>query len=176
MKALIQGVVLLWSVGSCGTLDEHRNDIDSGAPPPIEFSCAGGCETAPPMGAEGLTEDNYYQLLQQVAAEPVGTPSLALETLLFHGDATRRYLDELGASSLTDEQENFLRAEVAKTSVTVAFRVVDEEGVVSASLVPTTLPLGEKQHVHLETEEGLGDVEAGGTVRRVGLNHVWSRW
>jgi len=176
MRAFTVGLCLLLCTASCGNSAEVSALVDSGNPPPIEFSCAGGCETAPAMGEQTLTEEDYYQLVQQVAGEPVGTASLALETLLFHSEATEHYLNEIGAPALTEAQEDFLRNEIGKNHVKVAFRVVDEQGVVSASLAQTTIPLGEKQHVHLETTNDLGALEAGGTVRRVGLHHVWSRW
>lgn len=141
-----------------------------------EFECAGGCETAPSMVEDGLTQEVFFALLDAVAQEPLGMASLSLETLLFHGDTTAIYLDQLGTGPLSGEQADFLRRELQRTQAKVSFRVIDDEGVIHASLTPTVVPLGEKQHVHLHTEGALGDVEAGGTVRRVGLHHVWSRW
>lgn len=140
------------------------------------FECAGGCETAPPMVNDDLSQEEFLRLRDAVAQEPVGLASLSLETLLFHGEATAAYLDFLGPGPLRADQVDFLRQELRRTHVQVSFRVVDEEGFVHASLSPTEVPLGKKQHVHLHTEGALGDLEAGGTVRRVGLNHVWSRW
>jgi len=140
------------------------------------YTCAGGCETAPSMVDGDLSQEQYQAYLEAVSEEPLGTASHALENLLFHADATRFYLETIGAGPLSPEQLAFLEDELARTQVEVSFRVIGEDGEVHAYLEPTTIPLGEKQHAHLHTEGDLGDLEAGGTVRRVGLNHVWSRW
>ncbi len=144
---------------------------------PLPAATPGGCVTscavAPPSPL-GRSEIEGH--LQVVAAAPVGEPSLALETLLFHADATRVHLERRGAGALDAEHAAFLRRELERTHVRVAMRVVDGEGRVRAHLDDTLVPLGVKQHLRLGGLDDVQPFETSGTVTRVGLGHLWARY
>ena len=139
--------------------------------------CNTGCAAPDPNSKiPRLEHDEMLALFEQYAAEPFGNDSLALDTLLYHGEQARMTLDlHVPEGTLSAEQEAFLRDELAKTHAEVEMRVVDETGQTRALLARTDVPFGIKQHLELDTVD-LGHLETGGTVKRVGLHHLWSRW
>jgi hypothetical protein len=54
-------------------------------------------------------------------------------------------------------------------------RLVDGQGVERGTL-SALVPLVEKQHLVFAGTGSLGHLETGGKVKRVGLDHLWSRW
>jgi len=100
--------------------------------------------------------------------------SEALEALLFHGASTLSLLDNLGGD-LDAEREAFLRTELAHTRAILDVRIVDEFGTERLHLGETSIPLGEKQHLHPHETTSLQPPEVSGTVHRVGLEHLWAR-
>ena len=134
--------------------------------------CMVGCSVPPP---ETPADEELAAWLQEVVGAPAGTPSLALDTLLFHRQATVAYLDRKG-SELEGPQVDFLLRELARTHARVAMRLVDEHGVVRGELKPTRVPLGVKKHLAFEARQRLQPFETNGTAIRVGLGHIWSRY
>ncbi len=162
----------------------HAPAADSGtlrvlsAPPqaPIVSDCGGSCALpGPPAAGEGLGEREFLDLLAQWSAEPLGEPTLSLETLLFHGPDTAALL-ALHPDQLSPEREVFLRDELARSTVRVAMRLVDEDGAIRGTLDSGDFPLKAKQHLAFADTGSLGWLETGGKVKRVGLGHLWSRW
>jgi hypothetical protein len=143
--------------------------------PVTSGGCASSCgldaAPAPPM-----TRDQVEALLATWADEPVGEPTLALETLLFHGPETLAWLHTLGTDSLDHAHVAFLETELARDSVTVEMRVVDDLGRERGTLFASSVGLAEKQHLTFQGTGSLGHLETGGKVKRVGLGHLWSRW
>ena len=134
--------------------------------------CATGC-AALPRSADELSEPELEQALSAFAEAPCG-PSGALETLLFYGAQTRRWLDD-GRRALPSGHEAHLRTELARTHATLDVRVVDELGVERLRLGERRVPLGVKQHLAVARTRDLQPPEVSGTVRRVGVDRLWAR-
>ena len=139
---------------------------------------AGGCTSdSCEVGAEhgiGLVE--FDRLIAAWATEEVGAPTLALETLLFHGDRSRALLATVGPAQLDDAHRAFLERELDRTQVTVDMRLVDATGAVRGTAGGEDIPLVEGRRLAFEGTGELGFLVTGGKVKRVGLGHLWSRW
>lgn len=138
--------------------------------------CAGSCSL--PGGytdTDQLSESAFLGWLMQWAEEPVGAPTLALETLLFHGHRSEELLAVHG-HRLDAEHLDFLTRELSRHTVRMEMRLVDEHGAIRGTLDSGMFPLKEKQHIAFADTGSLGWLETGGKVKRVGLEHVWSRW
>jgi len=138
-----------------------------------EQCIASGCSAASPA-ADRLAPAEIQVHLESIACEPVGTPSLALETLLFHAPDVTAYLDTPGATPLSDEQTVFLREELRRRHAMISLRVVDAENRVRIEL-EEPVPIGEKQHLHPDKTDDVAPPEVSFTVQRVGLYHLWTR-
>ena len=136
--------------------------------------CATGCSAVPALDKD-LTEAKFRELIAAYATQPMSQESEALETLLFHGAATRALLDAEGFE-LDDEREAFLRRELAITHARVDVRVIDVHGEVRMHLGESRFPLGVKEHVHAHETSALQAPEVSGTVHRVGVKHLWARF
>lgn len=132
--------------------------------------CQGTCQVESP---EILSDAATDALLAKVAASPVGTDSLELDTLLFHDHETTHRLDEK-AVALSPEWETFLRRELARRNVTVTIRVIDETGAQRAS-VEGNWEIGVRAHHMVHDVKGVPPFEASGTLVRVGREHLWVR-
>mgnify|MGYP007063757813 CR=1 FL=1 len=139
--------------------------------------CRSACERpAVDEGPSPPTAAEFAALVSDWLAEPVDAPSLPLETLLYHGEHSRRLLARLPREALSDERRSFLLYELDRGRAAIEVRLVDESGAVRGELQASGLQLGVPSHQHLHATGSLGDVELSGRVRRVGLHHLWSRW
>lgn len=141
---------------------------------PLAADCAKGCSGPTPDETHPLSDTELSQHIIALSAEPVGAASLDLETLLFHGSATSAWLDR-HPDALDLERRRFLRKELGRIEVRVEFRLVDEHGEIRGQASRVT-PLGEKQHIALAGTGALKRIEINGKTKRVGLQHLWSRW
>jgi len=143
------------------------------AHPHGEQVCASGCAASrhptPP-----LTWAKFQQLLAQWKQEPLGEPTPALEALLFYGRQSLVYLRRVPPEALNEKRRRFLEEQLRRTHVVVSFRVVDEHGVVRVFLPPTRVPL-DIRHEYLMDAHDLQPLVTSGTVKRVGLYHLWQR-
>jgi hypothetical protein len=121
-----------------------------------------------------LTADEYHRLLRQFAREPMSEESAALETLLYYGRQARELLVREGAAPLDDARAAFLSRELEVTHALIAFRIVDEQGLRRVWMPPTRVPLDRRHEFHMEVED-LPPLITSGTVKRVGLSHLWNR-
>ena len=122
-----------------------------------------------------LPDGEIERLIARFALEPMSEESIALETLLFHAPRARGVVERRGAALLDKERLDFLRKELSRTHARLSGRIVDEHGVVRARFGPVDVPLGEKRHTRGTDTMTLGSMEMNGTVRRVGLHHLWTR-
>ena len=104
--------------------------------------------------------------MTRCAAEPLDETGRAFETLLFYGRQARQLLESEGAA--------VLRRELARAHVRVSIRLTDERGVVRAELYPTRAPL-DRRHVFEMKTHNVQPLVVSGTVKRVGLYHLWKR-
>lgn len=138
----------------------------------------GGCaETCSLSEAPSLqTEAQFRQSLQAWLSLEMDAESLPLDTLLYYADSTAHFLVALDGLRLESPRRAFLLRELERTQVTMEMRLVDDSGALRGTVLAAGIPLGEKQHLRFRSTGSLGHLESGGRVRRVGLNHIWSRW
>ena len=100
-----------------------------------------------------------------------------METLLFHWDGTKLWLDALGAPGLNPQQEAFLRQELSRDTYDMEMRLVDDDGSVRATVTRSDVPLDHKEHLEFDLDgSGLQAFITSWRSKRVGLHHLWSRW
>lgn len=148
-------------------------DVASEAPAVEEGgSCLKGCavDPVPPPSA-----DEIASLLEKVGVAAVGEASDAIEILLFHAEAVRSYVETKG-TGLDPERDRHFRRELSRKHALVAMRIIDENGVVRARLDETRVPLGIKRHLKFDHYVRMQPLETNGTVVRVGLGHIWTRY
>jgi hypothetical protein len=135
--------------------------------------CSSGCAPHNHPTAD-LTAAKYRALVERFSGEPMDETSLALESLLYFGRQTRLLAAREGISPLTADRADFLRRELSRTHARIAIRLVDEAGKVRAWAPPTRVPL-DRRHVFEMEVEGVQPLITSGTVKRVGLYHLWNR-
>lgn len=135
--------------------------------------CASGC-AASNHPTEELTPARFQRLVSRFATEPIDETSEAFETLLYFGRQTKVFLDLYGDSPLDGARAAALRRELSRTHARIEIRVVDEQGNPRSWLPPTRVPL-DRRHVFQMSTEDVQPLVTSGTVKRVGLYHVWTR-
>ncbi|MBL4849713.1 MAG: hypothetical protein JKY65_29645 [Planctomycetes bacterium] len=170
---------LVWSPGSAlaplptpppGPSSRPSPDV---APVSSSPDCVGSCSAVAdgPSVAEPLQVRRW---LSDFRSQPLSGESAALESLLFYREATRRELASAGALALDRGRLALLKREVTRDAVYLEVRVRDASGRVRLRLPKTQIVLDRKQHLALENDLGQ-EVEYSGTVKRVGLDHLWVR-
>ena len=138
-----------------------------------EPTCVGSCSAV----SDGPSKSHPAKIrgwLADYANQPMSRESPALEALLFHREATKLELSSFEALALDDTRATFLERELQRASAFLEVRVRDAAGQVRVHLPEQRVALDEKQHI--ETENDLAQhVEYSGTVKRVGLDHLWVR-
>ena len=146
-----------------------------GESPPAGADCAAGCGAGDHHPKPFLPLSEHRELLARYALEPMSEESEALETLLYHHEPVRRYLAEGHRGSLDAQRLAFLERELARTHVRIELRLVDGDGAVRMRLGPVRVQLEEKQHLSATETDRLQPARFNGTVKRVGLHHLWTR-
>jgi hypothetical protein len=144
------------------------------APTARAESCS--TDACSPEGTDVLDLADFDRLLASWQGEELASPSLALETLLFHGERTRALLATVPAEALSEERRVFLVAELDRDSVTVEMRIIDARGALRGVATAEDIPLRTGRRLAFEGTGDLGFLITGGKVKRVGLDHLWSRW
>jgi hypothetical protein len=135
--------------------------------------CASGC-AASRHPTEKLTEARFHELIAHYAREPISDKSLALETLLYFGRQTREMLARVEALPLDARRARMLARELAITHARIAIRVVDQHGDIRTWLPSTSVPF-DRRHVFDMEINNVQPLVTSGTVKRVGLYHLWTR-
>ncbi len=135
--------------------------------------CASGCALSR-HPTPRLSQSEFLRLVQQMQSRPLDANNSAFETLLFYGRQTAHWMDRLGVTSIAAAKADALRAELAKTHASIAIRLVDEHGAVRSQLSPTRVPLDRRHEFDMSTDS-LPHLVASGTVKRVGLDRLWTR-
>ena len=138
-----------------------------------EQVCASGC-AASRHPTEELTRARFEQLIAQYASDPMSEESLAFETLLYFGRQTREMLAQVDELALDPLRASVLARELAVTHAQISIRVVDEHGEIRTSLPPTSVPF-DRRHVFDMDTNRVQPLVTSGTVKRVGLYHLWTR-
>jgi len=135
--------------------------------------CASGC-AASRHPTPQLDTPAFHKLMAAYRFEPMDASSSALESLLFYGRQTQQLLDQHGDRPLDSARAEFLRRELRRTHAMVAFRIVDQQGLIRTQMPPTRIPL-DRRHVFDMENTDLPPLVTSGTVKRVGLHHLWTR-
>ncbi len=139
-----------------------------------EKQCNTGCSLAKHHVAP-FTEDMFHAAIADYATRAPEEVSESLEQLLFYGVRTEVLLEEHGTGALSPEHVDFLSRQLARRHGVVEIRMVDALGKVRAHYGPQRVPFGVKQHLQA-VEYDVQPMEFNGTVMRVGLDYVWSRY
>ena len=142
---------------------------------PAGVDCKTTCSLGDRQGELHLSDGEIEVLLEDWNTQPLGEPTIELETLLFYFKDTRSWLDR-NEAPLDGAHLAFLRHELSRDQVTIEMRLLDDAGEVRGTLASSDIPLKEKQHIAFEGTGSLGHLETSGKVKRVGLGHLWSRW
>ena len=138
-----------------------------------ERICASGC-AASRHPTEALTREQFFALRQEMTCGPLDETNRALETLLYYGRQSRDLLSREGFGPLGPRQGDFLWAELARTHARISLRIVDESGQVRSKMHKTIVPLDRRHEFEMESHN-LQPLITSGTVKRVGLDHLWTR-
>ena len=152
---------------------EFRSDPRAHFHPHGKQVCASGCALSNHPTSK-LDRAGFHSLLTRYAAEPMNEHGSALETLLFYGRQTREFLKRHGTRPLDKTRAEFLRRELTRTHALVSYRIVDEKGVVRCEMKQTRVPF-DRRHVFQMDVKDLPPLVTSGTVKRVGLHHLWTR-
>jgi len=157
--------------------EEDRFDFshDSGAifEPHGEQICASGCAASHHPTPE-LQLPDFHRLLIEFANQPISGESKAFEELLFYGRQTQAFLALHGDGGLDPIRSEILREELRLSHAMVEIQVLDEHGEIRSWLTPTEVPL-DRRHVFEMEAANLQPLVTSGTVKRVGLDHLWTR-
>lgn len=148
--------------GDSATFEAHGEQI-----------CASGC-AASRHPTDTLTQSYFHELLDRFAVEPLSENSPALEELLYFGPQTKSMIEDSGFSPLDSSRASLLWEQLQISHAKISIRVVDESGEVRTWLEPTLVPF-DRRHVFKMETNNLQPLVTSGTVKRVGLNHLWVR-
>jgi hypothetical protein len=162
--------VLCVALAACGVAPTSTPDI----PTPIDFACAGGCETDGHDYVGELDEATFDAILAGLAGPENADREEAMDQAVFYGPRLLAWLDTKGAGTLGDDEERALRAQVGRTDVDIELRLTTDAGEVVGSGT-FEAPVGLKQHLTLDAP-GYGYTTVNGTVVRTAVGHLWSRW
>ncbi len=135
--------------------------------------CASGCALSNHPTAK-LSAQAFHELLSEFANGPISEDSKALEALLFYGSQTKRLVDADGTFPLDERRAAFLSRQLLQNHAVVSFRIIDRHNAIRATLRPTLVPLDIRHEFQVDGNR-LQPMEASGTVKRVGLHHLWTR-
>jgi len=138
-----------------------------------ENLCASGCALSRHPTVT-LSADGFRHLLTayQQAAPTAENP--AFEKLLFYGRQSRQHWEKFCPSDVDPLWQTLLERELNKTHVDVSLRILDESGNVRSKLTHVRVPL-DRRHVFAMQSDRLQPLITSGTVKRVGLDHLWTR-
>lgn len=136
--------------------------------------CKTGCAVAD-HGQGRLADDELVDWLQAYQDSDETLASVALETLLYHGAQVREFVRENAWASLDSKHRQKLQTELGRIYAVVELRLVNDEGELVSRMPPTEVLVGEKTHLHVPSFLGVPSFEISGTVKRVGVAHLWAR-
>lgn len=164
---------LLLASGCVAVPESEAPVVDSMSGVVAPAPCATGCSGSSHAELQRLGDDEIERLWGEVLALPVGDPSLAADTLLFHAVEVQDHLDRSDVPETP--HATWLREELARDRVEVGFRLVADDGTV-LGWRDDVVTLAEKHHLLLRDTGALGRADINGKVKRVGVKHLWARF
>lgn len=138
-----------------------------------EQVCASGCAASRHPTKE-LSSQLFRKLLSEYSQGPLTEDNLALEALLYYGPQTLQYLDASARATLDTSYDRFLVRELQRTKTVISIRVIDESGIVRSWIDEAQVPL-DRRHVFAMETRRIQPLVTSGTVKRVGLDYLWTR-
>ena len=153
--------------------DEFAHDSAALFEPHGEELCASGC-AASRHPTEKLSLEHFEDLLVAYTYEPMDQTNNALEELLYFGPQTRKMIELHGVGNLDSTRAEFLWEQLKYNRAKISIRVVDDSGEARTWIEPTEVPF-DRRHVFEMKTKNVQALVTSGTVKRVGLNHIWCR-
>lgn len=153
--------------------DDYSHDESAMFEAHGEQLCASGCAVSRHPTAT-LTRSKFERLLRAFAQGPMDGTHAALEELVYFGPQTRNLIESAGVGELNAKRAAFLWDQLTFTHARVSIRVKDEHGKVRTWIDPTRVPF-DRRHVFKMQTSNIQPLVTSGTVKRVGLNHLWAR-
>lgn len=153
--------------------DLQTHDSNALFEPHGDQICASGC-AASRHPTQTLTRDHFERLLVEYTYEPMNQTNNALEELMYFGSQSRAMIESLGVGELDSQRAEFLWDQLKLNKAKVSIRVLDQSGNVRTWVEPTTVPF-DRRHVFEMQTNNVQPLVTSGTVKRVGLNHIWAR-
>lgn len=153
--------------------DDFSHDESASFEAHGETLCASGCAISR-HPTSTLTKSKFERLLVAFAEGPMADTNQSLEELVFFGPQTRKLIESEGVGKLDSERANFLWDQLTVTHARISIRVKDDQGVVRTWIDPTRVPF-DRRHVFKMQTNNVQPLVTSGTVKRVGLNHLWTR-
>lgn len=153
---------------------DFHGEVQARLEPHGESVCASGCALSR-HPTPFLEREHFEALVSEFSSQPMSEDSPALEELLYFGPQTSRELEATDETPLDSQRLAFLKTELARDQVQIEFRIIDEDDVARVQLPPTTVNLDRRYAFEPLNTVDFQPPEASGTVKRVGLNHLWQR-
>ena len=155
------------------TFNEFSLDSAAAFHPHGDKVCASGCALSN-HPTEKLSHKTFEELIVECGQSRMDEHNIAFEALLYYGRQTRDFLEQDGFSPLTTSQARILNRELLRTHALISIRVVDEQGEVRSFISKTRVPF-DRRHVFAMETNNLQPLVTSGTVKRVGVHHMWTR-
>ena len=162
------------TLSSVSDISDHQGEVVPKLEPHGDQICASGCALSRHPTPE-LLEEKFSELITAYAKEPMSQDSPALEELLFYGIQSKGFLLDFDESKLDPQRLAFLKRELDRDEVIAEFRIIDNDGKVRVGLPPTSVNLDRRYVFEPLNTQNFQPPEASGTIKRVGLNHLWQR-
>lgn len=153
--------------------DQHQHGQEATFHAHGEEVCASGC-AASHHPTEELSAEHYHRLIKRFSSQPLNQDSSALEELLYFGPQTSQLISQHGTGNLDSKRQRFLIEQLRFGHAKVSIRVVDEHGETRCWLEPTRVPFDRRHVFHMQANN-VQELVTSGTVKRVGLHHIWMR-
>ncbi|MHC5021377.1 MAG: hypothetical protein ACYTGX_14975 [Planctomycetota bacterium] len=127
--------------------------------------CLGGC-AAVPATVETASEADLARWLSAVQLQPPGTPSDALEQLMYYWRDAAPFVARQPDDAVVPEHRAYLTRELARDTVRVQARIVSTSGAIRVTY-DKELFLGRRTHFEPDELVGVQLPEYSGTVQRV---------
>ena len=153
--------------------NQFAHDSSAAFHPHGDKVCASGCALSN-HPTEKLNHETFRKLMVECGQSPLDENNKAFEALLYYGRQTREFLEQDGFSPLMTSQARTLNRELLRTHALISIRVIDERGEVRSSISQTRVPFDRRHVFDMETNN-VQPLVTSGTVKRVGVHHMWTR-
>ncbi len=173
--AAVSALVAVTQMNATGDAQDVANDRGWTDSTPIvnPVECKAGCGDAR-HPTKILSVKEFHRLVAEYESEP-RTGGKALDALCYYGGQTLGFMDS-EEFTLDVSKRALLKHELQKDQALLSVRLIDADGNVCLSMLEHRVPLGERNHLHVDSTTIATPPIISGTVKRVGLHHIWARF